>query len=68
MIHRVRLGSFKRFRDQSFELDYSGVLTRPNNAGNRSCSMPFATWKFGLHHWLAQREGGSGGVNEDVRT
>ena len=62
MIHRVRIGSFKRFRDQSFELDDSIVLAGPNNAGKSTLLQAIATWKFGLDHWLAQREGGSRGV------
>ena len=62
MIRHVRLGSFKRFRDQSFELDDSIVLAGPNNAGKSTLLQAIATWKFGLDHWLAQREGGSKGV------
>ena len=62
MIRRVRLGSFKRFRDQSFELHDSVVLAGPNNAGKSTLLQAIATWKFGLDHWLAQREGGSKGV------
>ena len=62
MIRRVRLGSFKRFRDQSFELHDSIVLAGPNNAGKSTLLQAIATWKFGLDHWLAQREGGSKGV------
>ena len=62
MIRRVRLGSFKRFRDQSFELDDSIVLAGPNNAGKSTLLQAIATWKSGLDHWLAQREGGSKGV------
>ena len=33
MIRRVRLGSFKRFGDQTFELDEATVLVGPNNSG-----------------------------------
>ena len=62
MIRSVRLGSFKRFRDQSFELDDSVVLAGPNNAGKSTLLQAIATWKIGLDHWLAQREGGSRGV------
>ena len=62
MIRRVRLGSFKRFRHQSFDLDDSIVLAGPNNAGKSTLLQAIATWKFGLDHWLAQREGGSKGV------
>lgn len=62
MIRRVRLGSFKRFQHQSFELDDSIVLAGPNNAGKSTLLQAIATWKFGLDHWLAQREGGSKGV------
>ena len=62
MIRRVRLGSFKRFRDQSFELDGSVVLAGPNNSGKSTLLQAIATWKFGLDHWVAQREGGSKGV------
>lgn len=58
MIRNVRLGSFKRFRDQSFELDDSVVLAGPNNAGKSTLLQAIATWKFGLN----QREGGSRGV------
>ena len=62
MIRRVRLGSFKRFRDQSFELDDSIVLAGPNNAGKSTLLQAIATWKFGLDYWVAQREGGSKSV------
>ena len=62
MIRSVRLGSFKRFRDQAFELHDSIVLAGPNNAGKSTLLQAVATWKFGLDHWLAQREGGSKGV------
>ncbi|MCY3809888.1 MAG: AAA family ATPase [Gemmatimonadetes bacterium] len=62
MIRQVRLGSFKRFRDQSFELADSVVLAGPNNAGKSTLLQAIAAWKFGLDHWLAQREGGSRGV------
>ncbi len=59
MIRRVRLGSFKRFRDQSFELDDSVVLAGPNNSGKSTLLQAIATWKFGLDHWVAQRGGGT---------
>ena len=62
MIRRVRLGSFKCFRDQSFELDDSIVLAGPNNAGKSTLLQAIATWKFGLDYWVAQREGGSKSV------
>ena len=62
MIRNVRLGSFKRFRDQSFELGDSVVLAGPNNAGKSTLLQAIATWKFGLDHWLSQREGGTKGV------
>ncbi len=62
MISRVRLGSFKRFRDQSFELNDSVVLAGPNNAGKSTLLQAIATWKFGLDHWLTHRQAGSKGV------
>ena len=62
MIHRVRLGSFKRFRDQFFELAVSIVLAGPNNSGKSTLLQAIATWKFGLDHWLAQCGRGSRGV------
>ena len=62
MIRRVRLGSFKRFRDQCFELEDSIVLAGPNNAGKSTLLQAIATWKFGLDYWVAQREGGSKAV------
>ncbi|MDE2974273.1 MAG: hypothetical protein OXU64_06045 [Gemmatimonadota bacterium] len=40
MIRRVRLGSFKRFRDQSFELHDSIVLAGPNNSGKSTLLRP----------------------------
>ena len=68
MIRRVRLGSFKRFRKQSFELDDSIVLAGPNNAGKSTLLQAIATWKFGLDHWLAQqRTAGRDFTPEQVR-
>ena len=62
MIRRVRLGSFKCSRDQSFELGDSIVLAEPNNAKKSTLLQVMATWKFGLDLWLAQRKGDSKGV------
>ncbi len=56
MIRRVRLGSFKRFGDQTFELDEATVLVGPNNSGKSTLLQAIATWRFGLDCWVSQRE------------
>lgn len=57
MIHRVRLANFKRFRDQSFDLDDSVVLAGPNNSGKSTLMQAIAWWKEALDLWNARRVG-----------
>ena len=47
MIRRVRLANFKRFRDQSFDLDDSVVLAGPNNSGKSTLMQAIAWWRGG---------------------
>ena len=55
MIRRVQLTNFKRFRDQSFELDDSVVLAGPNNSGKSTLMQAIAWWKEALDLWNAKR-------------
>ena len=55
MIRRVRLANFKRFRDQSFELDDTVVLAGPNNSGKSTLMQAIAWWKEALDLWSAKR-------------
>ena len=58
MIRHITIRNFKRFREQTFELEDSVVLAGPNNAGKSTLLQAIATWKFGLDRWLDQRRGG----------
>ena len=55
MIRRVRLANFKRFRDQTFELDDTTVLAGPNNSGKSTLLQAIALWKDALDLWVAKR-------------
>ena len=55
MIRRVRLANFKRFVDQTFELDCTTVLAGPNNSGKSTLLQAIALWKDALDLWVAQR-------------
>lgn len=55
MIRRVRLANFKRFRDQTFELDAATVLAGPNNSGKSTLMQAMTLWKDALDLWVAQR-------------
>ena len=58
MIRRVTIRNFKRFHEQSFDLEESVVLAGPNNAGKSTLLQAIATWKLGVDRWIAQRTGG----------
>ena len=57
MIRRVTIRHFKRFREQSFELEDSVVLAGPNNAGKSTLLQAIATWKLALDQWVTRRAG-----------
>ena len=57
MIRRVTIRHFKRFREQSFELEDSVVLAGPNNAGKSTLLQAIATWKLALDQWITRRAG-----------
>lgn len=56
MIKRVSIKNFKRFREQTFELDGSVVLAGPNNTGKSTLLQAIATWKFGINCWAEHRQ------------
>ncbi len=56
MIRRVTVRSFKRFGEQTFDLNESVVLAGPNNAGKSTLLQAIATWKFGLDYWVDRRQ------------
>ena len=58
MIRRITIKNFKRFREQTFNLEDSVVLAGPNNAGKSTLLQAIVTWKFGLDRWVRQRGGG----------
>ncbi len=58
MIQRVTIKNFKRFREQSFDLEDSVALAGPNNAGKSTLLQAVAAWKVALDRWVAQRGGG----------
>lgn len=55
MIGRVRLANFKRFRDQTFELDDATVLAGPNSSGKSTLLQAITLGKDALDLWVAQR-------------
>ena len=59
MIRRVRLANFKRFPDQTFELDGTTVLAGPNNSGKSTLMQAIALWKDALDLWVAERHDAS---------
>ena len=56
MIQKVTIRNFKRFTEQTFELEDSVVLAGPNNAGKSTLLQAIATWKFGLEWWISQQK------------
>lgn len=58
MIRRVTIRNFKRFHEQSFDLEDSVVLAGPNNAGKSTLLQAITSWKLGVDRWIAQRTGG----------
>jgi len=52
MITKVVLKNFKRFKDETFELDKVTVLAGVNNSGKSTVIQAIATWHFALGKWL----------------
>jgi len=57
MLKRVTIKNFKRFAEESFDLEDAMVLAGPNNLGKSTLLQAIVAWKFGLDRWLAQRKG-----------
>jgi predicted ATPase len=54
-IQRVTLRNFKRFREQTFELQDHVVLAGSNNAGKSTLLQAIAVWNLGRRKWLENR-------------
>jgi len=59
MIKKVVLKNFKRFTEQTFDLQDSVILAGPNNAGKSTLLQAIVVWRLGLDRWTMQRKGGS---------
>lgn len=55
MIRSVTLSNFKRFRNQTFELDDHIVLAGPNNSGKSTLIQAIVIWQLALRRWIQQR-------------
>jgi predicted ATPase len=60
MIKTVKLSSFKRFREQTFEIPGNIVLAGPNNSGKTTLFQAIAVWNLALQRWLRERGPESG--------
>jgi hypothetical protein len=62
MIRRVRIEGFKRFDDDTFELNGHIVVAGPNNTGKTTLLQAVAAWSLALNRWKElndfQRHGG----------
>ncbi len=62
-ITRVVIRNFKRFGDETFDLDDHIVVTGPNNSGKTTLLQAIATWHLALSRWRElndyQRHGGA---------
>jgi len=56
MIQQVQLVNFKRFKDETFDLEDSIILAGPNNTGKTTLLQAVAVWNFALRRWLAERD------------
>lgn len=67
MIQQVRLINFKRFSDQTFDLEDSIILAGPNNSGKTTLLQAIAVWNFALGRWLDERGPESGSKAKERR-
>ena len=62
-INKVIIRNFKRFKEESFDLDGNVVLAGPNNSGKTTLLQAIATWSLALERWRElndyQRHGGA---------
>lgn len=57
MLKRVTIKNFKRFAEESFDLEDAVVLAGPNNSGKSTLLQAIVAWKFGLDRWMTHRKG-----------
>jgi hypothetical protein len=67
MIKRVTLHSFKRFREETFDVSGNIVLAGPNNTGKTTLLQAIAVWHLALRKWFLER-GPESGSRADKRT
>ncbi len=66
MIQTVSLKYFKKFQEQTFDLDDRIVLAGPNNSGKSTLLQAISVWRLVLSHWQKERVGN--GSRSDART
>ena len=52
MIKKIVMRNFKRFKEETLELDSPIVFAGPNNSGKTSVIQAISTWHFALQKWL----------------
>jgi len=67
VITRVKLGYFKMFEQQEFELSGHIVLAGPNNSGKTTLLQAIVAWDLALQRWK-QRRGPESGSKAKQRT
>ena len=50
-ITKVAIRNFKKFGNQTFNLDGNVVIAGPNNSGKTTLLQAIATWSLALEHW-----------------
>ena len=50
---KVTIRNFKRFKEETFNLDGNIVVAGPNNSGKTTLLQAIATWSFALERWCA---------------
>jgi hypothetical protein len=55
MIQQVQLVNFKRFKDETFDLEDSIILAGPNNTGKTTLLQALTVWDFALRKWWTKR-------------
>ena len=62
-ITKVTIRNFKKFKEETFNLDGNIVVAGPNNSGKTTLLQAIATWSFALERWCGLnnylRSGGS---------
>lgn len=66
MIETVQLKYFKRFEDQSFDIEDVIVLAGPNNTGKTTLIQAIATWYFAFKEWQKKRGNSATGRRSGV--